>query len=467
MKKRVAVIGGGISGLAAALSLAVQTTTGITVFEQSERFGGKLKTEHIDGFVIEGGADAIMPIRERFRDVNNLLGLGGQVIYPNRNHRGSFILHNGKLHPIPAGLSGMAPTRLMPILRTGLLSPLGKFRVLLELGLPKKTSAEEETLAAFATRRFGLEAYNNLLEPLLAGLTSGDGEHTSLQATYPQWDTAELESGSVIRGMIRQRRQRSNGTPIPGFFSYRDGLQTLANRIVDYLAKRDTTLLAQSTVTSLAVADGGYRLTVEHNGETREEQFDGVVVALPAPPAADLFAGVDAELGTILREIPQRSAAVVSLGLRGSDVGDKLNGSGYLTPSSQGRIASAMTWSSSKWPYRAPAGHALVRVYFGRGAGEAAMEYDDAELVQAARQELHEIVGIDGEPVLSSITRWQHSMPQYTLGHMNRVAAIDSAVAQYRGLAIAGNMLRGVGIARCVITAENAAAKIRTDLTDI
>jgi oxygen-dependent protoporphyrinogen oxidase len=466
MGKRVAVIGGGISGLAAALSLAVQTTAEVTIFEQSERFGGKLKSEHIDGFVIEGGADAILPVRERFRDINHLLGLSAQIIHPNRNHRGSFILHDGTLHPMPAGLAGLVPTRVMPMLRTGLLSPLGKFRMLLDLGLPRKTTTSEETLAEFATRRFGAEAYNNLLEPLLAGISSGEGEHISLQATYPQWDTAELESGSVIRGMMRARRQRNGATPVQGFFSYRDGVQSLADAIVRYLGDRQVAMQANTPVLSLARDTNGFRLATGGNDGTREDIFDGVIVALPAPPAATLFSGIDPAIAQVLQDIPQRSATVVSLGLRGQDAGDKLNGSGYLTPVIEGRLASAMTWSSSKWPHRAPAGQALVRVYFGRGRGEETIDYDDAALVQAAREELHDITGIDGDPVVQSVTRWRSSMPQYTIGHLNRVAAIDSAVAQYRGLAIAGNMLRGVGIGRCMITAENAASKIRTDLID-
>jgi oxygen-dependent protoporphyrinogen oxidase len=265
--------------------------------------------------------------------------------------------------------------------------------------------------------------------------------------------------------MMRARRQRNDAAPAQGFFSYRDGVQSLADAIVRYLGERQVSLQLNTPVLSLARDSGGFRLATGGNEGTREERFDGVIVALPAPPAAKLFSGIDPALGQILEAIPQRSATVVSLGLCGQDAGDKLNGSGYLTPVIEGRLASAMTWSSSKWPYRAPAGHALVRVYFGRGRGAEVVDYDDAALIDAAREELHDIAGIDGEPVVSSITRWRDSMPQYTLGHLNRVAAIDSAVAQYPGLAIAGNMLRGVGIARCTITAENAASKIRTDLT--
>jgi oxygen-dependent protoporphyrinogen oxidase len=467
MTKRVAILGGGITGLSAAFALAEQPGYDVTVFEQSGRFGGKLKTDIVDGFVIEGGADAFLPRRNRFAEINGILDLTDQLIQPNQNAGGAFILRNGTLHPIPQGLAGLVPTRLVPMLHTKLISPLGKFRMLLELGLPVKKTPDDETLAAFARRRFGVEAYNHLLEPLLAGISSGDGEIISLNATYPQWNTTELEHGSVIRGMLRSGRTKKDAPAARGFHSYQAGMQTLVNGLVGFLRNHGTALEAGAGVTALEPDANGYRLTIARDGHERTDRFDGVIVALPAPESAKVFSRIDAGVSRLLREIPQRSAVVVSLGLKSSDTGNRLHGTGYLTPQIEGRMASAMTWSSSKWSHRAPDGHDLVRVYFGRGvAGSAAIDLDDDALIQAARDELREVVGIAGEPVLTSITRWRDSMPQYTLGHLDRVAAIESAVAQYRGLTIAGNMLRGVGIPKCMITAETAVAKIRTDLRD-
>jgi oxygen-dependent protoporphyrinogen oxidase len=466
MTKRVAIVGGGITGLSAAFTLAEYPGYDVTVFEQSDRFGGKLKTEIVDGFVIEGGADAFLPRRNRFAELNSILGLTNQLIQPNHNAGGAFILRNGTLHPIPQGLAGLVPTRLAPMLHTKLISPLGKFRMLLELGLPVKKTPNDETLAAFARRRFGVEAYNHLLEPLLAGISSGDGEIISLNATYPQWNTTELEHGSVIRGMLRSGRTKKGTPAARGFYSYQSGMQTLVNGLVGFLRSHGTNLETRAEVTALESDTNGYRLTIVRAGHERSERFEGVIVALPAPESARVFSGIAADVSELLREIPQRSAVVVSLGLKSSDTGNRLRGTGYLTPQIEGRLASAMTWSSSKWSHRAPAGHDLVRVYFGRGAGSGAIDLDDDALIQAARDELREVVGIAGEPVLTSITRWRDSMPQYTIGHLDRVAAIESAVAQYRGLTIAGNILRGVGIPKCMITAETAVAKIRTDLRE-
>lgn len=466
MTKRIAIVGGGISGLAAAYALSSGPGFDVSVFEQSERFGGKLKTDHVDGFIIEGGADSIVGMSGRVSEITTVVGLADQLITPNPNSKGAYILRKGTLHPIPEGLSGLVPTRLAPMLRTGLISPLGKLRMLLELGIPANQTPGDETLAAFARRRFGSEAYDYLLEPLLAGISSGDGRTISLRATFPQWSTAELEHGSVIRGMIASRRNESGEAAKRGFFSYRTGMETLINALCEFL-KGKVRLQTLAGARRLERRETEYELVVDRSGIQRREQFDEVVIALPSWECARLLETLDAQLSRTLMDIPQRSAALVSIGFKEAETRGKLNGTGYLSPQIEGRSASAMTWSSSKWQGRAPAGHDLVRVYFGRGAGGDVVTEDDVTLIQMARDELAEIVGIRGEPVVTSVSRWKQSLPQYTIGHLERVTAIERAVARHSGLAITGNMFHGVGISRCILSAENAIAKLRTDLMSL
>ena len=465
MTKRIAIIGGGISGLSAAYMLSGSPGFDVSVFEQSDRFGGKLRTDRVDGFIIEGGADSIVGMHGGISEMTTSVGLADQLITPDPSNEGAFILRNGKLHPIPEGLSGLVPTKFAPLLRTRLISPLGKFRMLLELRILVKQTPGDETLAAFARRRFGYEAYNHLLEPLLAGISSGDGQTISLGATFPQWSTAELEHGSVIRGMIDARKSGAGEAGIRGFFSYRTGMDTLVSALCAFLQGR-AKLLTHAGVSRLERRGAGYDLTVDRSGVQRREQFDGVIVALPSWDCARLLEVMDAPLSQTLMDIPQRSAALVSIGLKVADSRDKLNGTGYLSPQIEGRLASAMTWSSSKWQGRAPAGHALVRVYFGRGAGGDVVSLDDATLIQLARDELAEILGIRGDPVVTSVSRWIDSMPQYTIGHLDRVSAIEQAAARHNGLAIAGNMLRGVGIPKCIFSAQNAVAKLQIDFAE-
>jgi oxygen-dependent protoporphyrinogen oxidase len=464
MRHRVAVVGGGVSGLAAANAL-IAAGIDVTLYEASPRFGGKIATDRIDGFTIERGADSFVVSRPRILDLCKELGLESELMPPDPRHKGAFISRNGQLHPIPEGFSGLVPTKFRPILTTRLLSPLGKLRMLMELKLPVDHTADDESLQAFVIRRFGKEAYYRMLEPLLTGISASDGHDISLVATFPHWKTAELENGSVIRGIIAARPGHTSTPRVTGFLSLRNGMASLVTALEQRLRDAGANLLTSTTVQGLTAGERGYTLTVSDDSGTRLETVDGVIVALPAWEAARILETIEPGASAALRDIPQRSSGVVSLGYTQPSLSRRLKGTGYLIPRIEGRPASGATYSSAKWSNRAADGSTLIRVYFGRGKGQELLQQPDDRLVAAAQVELRQTLGITEAPTTVHVTRWTNSMPQYTIGHLDRVATITQLLANHRGLALAGNMLRGIGVPICVQNGEAAAEEVASALT--
>lgn len=455
MASRIAVIGGGISGLAAANKL-IGTGYDIQVFEAGNSFGGKLSTEVVDGFLIEGGADSFVASRPRIVSLCEELGLKDQLISTADSALRAYIYRRGRLHPIPEGFSGLVPTKFGPVLQSHLLSPLGKLRLLLELRVPVDRSHGDESLRSFAVRRFGTEAYERLLEPLLAGISSSEGDQLSLMAALPHWKTAELEYGSVIKGIIASRPGQSSTARISGFLSLRYGMSSLVQAIVRRLSDHGARLLTDTQVDRLDRVDDRYR--IESDGVS--QMFDGVIVAVPATQAAGMLGSIDTSLGETLASIPQASSIIVSLGYDDPAVQQKLNGTGYLVPSGERRLIGGTTWSSSKWTDRAKPKAALIRIYLHRQAVHQYVRSSDDVLIEIAKTELRETMGIVAEPTVKRVTRWIDSSPQYTIGHLDRIAAMEHTVSLYPGLAVAGNMLRGIGIPICVQTGETAADRV-------
>jgi oxygen-dependent protoporphyrinogen oxidase len=465
MSHRVAVVGGGISGLAAANALC-DAGIDVTIYEASSRFGGKIATDRVDGFTIERGADSFVVSRPRILDLCKELGLESELMPPDPRHRGAFISRHGHLHPIPEGFSGLVPTKFRPILTTRLLSPLGKLRMLMELSLPVNHTAEDESLQAFVIRRFGKEAYFRMLEPLLTGISASDGHDISLVATFPHWKTAELEHGSVIRGILAARPGQTSTPRVTGFLSLRNGMSSLVTALEHRLRSAGAQLFTGATVQDLvAGVEGGYTLTVDEGSATQLMTFDGVIFALPAWEAATILETIEPDASAALRDIPQRSSGVVSLGYTQPSIGPRLKGTGYLIPRIEGRPASGTTYSSAKWHNRAADGTTLIRVYFGRGKGQEVLQHADDQLVAVAQEELRQTLGITEAPATVHVTRWTNSMPQYTIGHLDRVSTITQLIAGHRGLALAGNMLRGIGVPICVQNGETAAEEVASALT--
>ena len=448
---RVVVVGGGIAGLAAARRLeALFEEIEVVLVESTHRLGGKLLTEHVDGFVIEGAADSFLSRKERGIGLCEELGLGAELIARRPENARSFVRRGDELHPLPEGLTGMIPTSLEALSESRLLSDGGRERFAAEENLPAAPPDGDESIASFVARRFGREAYERLVEPLMAGIYAGDGEQLSLRATFPNLRALELEHGSVLRGLAAQSRSEP---PYPAFVGLRSGMQTLADTLVESL---EHTTIRGGTPKTLRTRAGRYALDV---GDVL--LADGVVIATPAPAASTLVSGLDSELAELIGGIPYASSAVVTLGYRREDVRHPLDGYGYVVPATEGSEVLACTWTSSKWEERAPAGHALLRVYL-RGISPGS----DQQLVDTARAELS-LLEVTSEPCLTRLHRWPVGMPQYVLGHPERLERIDTALARHPGVALAGAAYRGVGIPDCIASGEAAADSIVRSLSPV
>lgn len=448
---RVAVVGGGIAGLAATRHLeSLLSDAEITLVERSDQLGGKLLTEQVDGFVVEGAADSFLSRKPRGVGLCEELGLAGRLVGRRPEHARSFVRHGAELYRLPEGLTGMIPTDLDALASSNLLSAPGQARLAAERELPPASPGGDESIASFMSRRLGPEAYERLVEPLMTGIYGGDGDQLSLEATFPNLRALELEHGSVLAGLEAQEQTRSE---YPVFVSLPGGVGELVRALA---AALERTTFAIATATSVSERSGGY---VVELGAGRRLEADAVVLAVPAFAAGVLVSDLDRALADAHAEIPYASSAIVTLGYATNDVPHPLDGFGYVVPKTEGSDVLACTWSSSKWEGRAPAGRELLRVYLGRFGGRDVTALSDDELVTLAREELR-VLELDAEPAFVRIHRWPHGMPQYTLGHGERLARIDSALERHPGLALAGAAYRGVGIPDCIHSGEVAARSI-------
>ena len=446
---KVVVVGGGIAALAAARRLeALAPEAELVLVERDKVLGGKLRTERVDGFVVEAAPDSFLARKERGVGLCEELGLGDQLIARRPEHRGSFVRRGSELHSLPEGLTGMIPTSLEALETTELLSSAGKTRFASEADVPAASGDEDESVAAFVSRRFGREAYDALVEPLMTGIYGGDGDQLSLRATFPQLRAIELEHGSVLRGLTAPPPSE-----LPPFLSLRDGMGALVDALVAGLG-RAAVRLGQA-VTHVSRREPGFEVVL-----AGEEAIvaDGVVLATPAFVTAELLVGLDRDLAATHAEIPYASSVVVSLGYSRPDV-VPLDGYGYVVPRADGGDVLACTWSSQKWEHRAPEESVLVRVYLGRFGGRDVTTADDRELIALARDEIA-FLGVSATPALTRVHRWPLGMPQYVLGHPDRLERIEAALAAHPGLALAGAAYRGVGIPDCIASGEVAAESV-------
>jgi protoporphyrinogen/coproporphyrinogen III oxidase len=464
--KRIAIVGGGIAGLSAAyyLQRTLGDDAGITVLEASPRWGGKIATERVPfesgQFVVEGGPDTFLATKPYATALCQELGLGDRLHGTNPEQKNTYVLHRGRLLPLPDGLAMMIPTNVQSILRSRLVSWIGKARMGADFLLPAKPVNGDETLGAFVSRRLGREAYENLIEPLMSGIYAGDGDALSLASTFPYLRDLELNYGSLARGALAMRRRTgTSGRPsTPGsrsaFLTPTTGLAEIVEALIPHLASHGVDLRLSAPVTSITRADS-WRLELDA-GEFVEA--GSLILATPAFVSASLLAFVDPELASTLEQIPYASTATVSLAYRLSDVPRSLDGYGYVIPRSEGRGALACTWTSTKFPHRAPQGFALIRVFVGRAGQD--VPWNEAELLDLARDELKQTLGIQVAPVLSRIFMWDKAMPQYNLGHLQLLEQIDAALVRHPDLALAGNAYRGIGIPDCIRSGQLAAEQV-------
>lgn len=456
----VAIIGAGIAGLAAALRLQdLLPDTALTLIERERRLGGKIVTVRTHGYVIEGGPDSFLAARPAGLALCRALGIEDRLQGTRPDRRGSFVMRAGRLLPIPEGLSGLVPARLGSLLASDLLTPAGKARVAREPDIPPRLDQGDESLLAFVERRFGREVYDRLIEALMSGIYAGSGEHLSVLATFPQLRALEREHGSVLAGL--GRLPISPGTR-GGFLTPRSGMGELVESAAARL--RGIRIIRGHAVECLVRTSHGYSLRL---GNGNHLEADGVIVATPAPVTACLLAEIDTDVAAAFAAVPTVSTASVVLGFTERRLPRPLLGYGYVTPRAEGRPVTACTWVSSKWAHRAPEGHALVRVFLGRAGMDEVAREPRAALIQLARDELREILGIMSAPDLARVTRWPRAMPQYTVGHADRMAGMRARLRAISGLAIAGNAIAGVGVPDCIRSGWEAAdlvlAGIATD----
>ncbi len=451
----VAIVGGGIAGLAAAHRLhTLAPELGVTLLEREAHPGGKIVSERAGGFVIEGGPDCFLSRKRPGIALCEELGIAHRLQGRIPAFHKTFVLRDGTLHRLPEGLSGMVPADLGALAQSGLISPAGQARLAAEPEVPPATSGADESLAHFMRRRLGDEVFDHLVEPLLAGIYAGDAARLSIASTFPHLQALEREHGSLLRGLAAQNAKSQSSERYPPFVAFPNGMAELVEALVARLER--TTLWMGATVASLRWEGDSYHLQL---ADGRALQARAVILATPAFVTAHLLAPWAPALAEAHRAIPYASTATVTLGYEQSSVPVALDGYGYLIPRAAGREVLACTWVSSKWAGRAPDEHVLLRLFLGRFGGRDLLAESDEGLLALARDELASTLAIRGEPRLARVHRWPHAMPQYTLGHQERLQAIERALPAHPGLWLAGAAYRGVGIPDCIGSGEQAAAQ--------
>jgi protoporphyrinogen/coproporphyrinogen III oxidase len=460
---KLVVVGGGIAGLSAAhraVELASERgmSLDLTLIEARERLGGTIASERVDGFLVEAGPDSFLSEKPWALALCRRLGVEDRLVRTDDRFRRVFVWHRNRLHPLPDGFQLLAPTALRPFVTSRLFSLPGKLRMALDLVLPRGCD-DDESLGAFVRRRLGAEALERVAQPLVAGIYTADPDDLSLLATMPRFIELERRERSIILGLRRALRR----APVPGtsgarwslFVTVADGMETLVMHLASRLPAGSVVL--KQRVSALERVDDRWRVTAAEGGRFHA---DRVIVATEAHAAARLTRYLDPALATLLEEIPYASAATVSLGYRRADVPHALDGFGFVVPRREGRALLAATFSSVKYPGRAPADHVLIRGFLGGMLNAGVLAEDDDRLVTLAHGELGMALGITAEPVLIRLHRWPGSMPQYRVGHLTRVETIERALDGLPGLTLAGAAYRGVGIADCVRSGEAAAERV-------
>ncbi len=457
------------------------------LYEQDPRLGGKVHTVRRDGFVVEGGPDSAIIEKHWPITLARELGIGDRFQDSNEDIRKSYVYTRGRLHELPEGIILMVPTRMVPFAMSGLISWPGKVRMGLDLVLPRGGAATggpvnavgpaaAESLGDFVRRRLGKEALQRIAEPIVAGIHAGDPEHMSVRATFPMFLEMEQQHRSLIVAMLERRkarqkaaesaaaRPRPEGGPRSYFYSFKGGLQDLSDAAVAALpAERLHSGLGVKTMAPCGAGGGGsgagsgaYALEL---GDGSRVVADAVVLATPAWASGDLLRTVAPLAASDLSSIEYVTTATASVAFRADQVAHDLKGFGFVVPRAEDRPVMATTWSSSKFPGRAPEGHVLLRSFLGRAGREAAAQLDDDEMARVVRAELRDIMGISAEPEFTQIFRWPRGMPQYRVGHVERVAGIEAAVGRVPGIELAGGAYHGIGIGDCL--REGAAAAER------
>ena len=472
-KKRVVVIGGGISGLAAAHRLVERSSASlpfnleVLLLERSGRTGGTIRTVRRDRFLLETGPDSFISEKPEALELARRIGLEDRLIQTSHAHRRSFIVRKGRLLPVPEGFQLLAPSRLWPFVTSGIFSWTGKARMALELLLPRGTSengASDESLAEFVRRRFGREALERMAQPMVGGIYTADPETLSLKATMPRFLEMERRHRSLIwamwnarRKISREERQGTSGARYSLFLSLDEGMQLLPE-----------TLAARLPAGTIRLNRGVERISFDKERRewtiqiSAEEKIlaDAVCLALPAYAAASLLSEVDSQLASELEAIPYASTATINFGWRREHVPHPLDGFGFVVPFAERRTILACTFTSVKFGGRAPEGDVILRAFVGGALQPEMFALDEEEMRRRVLEDLRALLGIEKPPLFSVVEKWPRSMAQYMIGHLERVARIKQRVYALGSLQLAGNAYHGAGIPDCIRGGERAADEI-------
>ncbi len=463
--KRIAIIGGGISGLSAAYTIEEKRRSGTPVeyvlFESKPRLGGVLVTERVDGCLVEAGPDSFLTEKPWAADLCTRLGLGDQLIGSNDAARKTYILVKNKLVVMPDGLMFMVPTKIMPTVLSPLFSVRTKLRMAREWFHPPHKASADETVAEMVERHYGPEMVDMLADPLLSGVYGGEATQLSVRAVLPRFADMESKHGSLGRAMLSARKKMAAAPKAPArplFTSLKNGMQQMTDALV---ANLDPNALKTSVPVELLVRElEGWTVSAGY----QSDQFDAVIIATPTPAAASVLQSADENLSAELRSIQYSSSVTVTLGYD-----DKVRralppGFGFLVPRSAGRRMLAATFVHNKFPHRAPADRAIIRCFLGGARDEQILQSSEEEIVQIVRDELEQIINLRSEPLFSRVYKWRSAMAQYSVGHLERLQRIEALRQNLPGLALAGNGYTGIGVPDCVRSGTEAASKILAEM---
>ncbi|MGA2021872.1 MAG: protoporphyrinogen oxidase [Candidatus Sulfotelmatobacter sp.] len=457
---RIAIIGGGISGLTAAFTLEDHRRSGAldyVLYEASSSLGGVLRTEHIQGCIVEAGPDSFISEKPWAADLCRAIGLGDQLIGSNDADRITYILVRGRLIPMPDGLMFMVPTKILPTGFSPLFSWTTKLRMAQELFHPPRAAEADESVASLVERHYGAEMVDRLADPLLSGVYGGEAASLSVRAVLPRFAEMERTHGSLGRAMLAARKKMprpANKPASPLFTSLKNGMQQLVETLAPQL--NSASLLTSVPVQCVERTAAGWNVSAG----SKSDRFDAVILALPALAAAKLLAACSPELSAELAAIAYSSSITVGLAYD-RDVRQSLPpGFGFLVPRSEGKRLLAATFVHNKFPHRAPEDRALLRCFFAGSNAENIWQLSDDEIVAIVRNELQQIVGLRAAPLFARVYKWKSAMAQYSVGHLDRLDRIDRLRQQLPGLALAGNGYRGIGVPDCVRSGQEAAKQV-------
>jgi oxygen-dependent protoporphyrinogen oxidase len=468
--KKIIIIGGGIAGLAAAYRIQRKISSGTplecSLLEGGDQFGGKIATERSEGFIVERGPDSFISQKPAAIQLCEQLGIADHLVGTNAGTPSTYVYTGGKLVSMPDGLSLMIPTKFLPFALTPLFSWAGKIRMAFDLVIPKKVDESDESLASFIRRRMGEEALRKMAEPMLAGIYASDPETMSIGSTFPMFVETERKYRSLIIGMLaRKKAMLLNAKKRPAnnytlFMTLKEGL----GEMVEAIIKKSPDIQFQSgaRVESISGKEGDWCVKLEGGGENKA---DALILATPGHITARLLQPVAPNAAEILKQIKYVSTATVTLAYKRKGFSHALDGFGFVVPKCEGRSILACTWTSSKFPHRAPEGYVMLRCYLGGALQEDIAEKDEQTLATLVRQDLKEIMGIEEEPVFCKVFHNRKSNVQYHVNHSRHIDSIMKDLKNFPGLFLAGSAYRGIGIPDCIQNGTESAESATQFLT--